>query len=146
MDNNTNIQYYKVAVDKPLSSTKAGEVFQYPRLGDVAFERIKRGGRSFVCVQLSTGQLFSVRRAVDCKNFNVKVVGLWRKPVIANDLDKLTPGAMFVIKHKNDCLLYRFKCFNRNNRIIAINPLTGIEFTLGTTYVVTLLENLDRDV
>ena len=101
------------------------------------FQSTRRAKISAKCIE--TGQNYAVRIPYDDQ---WTVVGFEKPKVQKNDKDKLTPGALFVINHKNNAMLFKYKSTGRTGKIKAENPLTGGIVNLDATFNVTLIKNI----
>ena len=126
---------------KRLIAMNENDVFNYLELGEVSFVRWKRGMKSFEAIQVSTGKVYNCRTNLHSIPF--KVVGIYIKDKVENDIDKLQPGDLFVIQNKNTAELFKFVEFSRSGKIKAVNPVyTEKKFTIDPSFEVTLIKKL----
>ena len=116
--------------DNPIKKTPyaltEGDVMEHSQLGQVMFERWKRGMKSYVCVQLSTDKKYKVS-ADAFQAGGWMVIGNCQitKPIdkYADDSQNLVVGDLFLIERKNACEVFKFVSYGRTGKINACSPI-----------------------
>ena len=83
------------------------------------YEMIKINRVKFVAKDIKSGIAYSIP-------FEMFINVVSKKAVNTDKINSLKPGDLFVINHPKGALLFRFEKFEKD-RIIGINPLTGIK-------------------
>lgn len=134
-------------VNKKIYQLSKGDVIQTTS-GIFAFERLPKGGKSWHGKSMNDGKNYRVRLFNYSQDF--KVIGHYNfndessfiKPS-QNDLNSLSKGDLFVIKHGRgeNAELFRY-VRETDKKIIAINPITNKSFNIDKGFTFTKITNL----
>ncbi len=136
------VSKYSEPKQKNLNEMQINDVFDYSTLGLVSFQGWNRGGKSFNAIRISNGTRYKCKIAFYTDK-KYDVVGIHLKEELKDERDKLKPGTLFLIMHKNDAILLKFKEFTRSGKIKAVNPLDETRsFSIDKTFKITLLDSV----
>ena len=98
------------------------------------YEMIKVNKVKFVAKDVESGVAYNIPFEMFLKVVSKKVADV-------DKINSLKPGDLFVINHPKGALLFKFEKFEKD-RIIGINPLTGIRTKMPKTMFATKVNEL----
>lgn len=135
-------------VNKKYYNITKGDVIQ-TSTGVFAFDRFPKGGKNWYGKSMDNGKMFRIRfigldqefKVIGHYNFTPEVTK-FIKPS-SNDINSLTFGDLFVIKHgkSENAELFRYVRETEKN-VIAINPITNKTFNISKSFTFTKISNL----
>jgi hypothetical protein len=130
-----------IPIKKRTIDLMAGDVIERGDIGQVIFERFKRGNKSFVAQARGNGLHYTCRLGFKGLDKEIEVVGRFEAEEIQDDRNKLKYGDLFMFEKNGRWIVIRFKKKGRNDKIEGEDPIDSTKGVTITGFTVVKIED-----